>query len=226
MKFAVIMFPGSTGEDIYHAIRDELGEEVEYVSHEVENLDGYDGIILPGGASYGGYLRGGAIASLSPVMNGVKKAAEEGKLVLGISDGFQILLESGLLPGAMLPNESLKFVCRPVKVKVTNNETIFTSEYGANEVVTIPVAHYEGNYYCDEETLKILKEKKQIVFTYEDNPNGSLENIAGIINEKGNVLGMMPYPERAVNELIGGTDGLPLFKSIVKHWRETHVIHS
>jgi phosphoribosylformylglycinamidine synthase len=159
-------------------------------------------------------------------MNEVIKAAEAGKPVLGVCNGFQILLEAGLLPGAMKRNESLHFICRPVELKVENNKTMFTGEYNEGEIITIPVAHGEGNYYCDEETFQKLKENNQIVFTYENNPNGSLANIAGIVNEKGNVLGMMPHPERAVDELLGGADGLKLFRSIVKHWREANVINA
>lgn len=225
MKFAVIVFPGSNCDiDMYHAIKDELGEEVEYVWHDTESLDEYDGILLPGGFSYGDYLRCGAIARFSNVMKEVVKAAEAGKPVLGVCNGFQILLEAGLLPGAMKRNESLKFICRPVELKVVNNETMFSNAYEKDEVITIPIAHGEGNYYCDEETLASLKKNNQIVFTYENNPNGSLVDIAGIVNEKGNVLGMMPHPERAVDELLGGADGLKLFQSIVKQWRETHVV--
>ncbi|MEQ2527803.1 phosphoribosylformylglycinamidine synthase subunit PurQ [Bacillaceae bacterium CLA-AA-H227] len=225
MKFAVIVFPGSNCDvDMYHAIKDELGEEVEYVWHDTENLDQYDGILLPGGFSYGDYLRTGAIARFSKVMQEVVKAAKAGKPVLGVCNGFQILLESGLLPGAMRRNESLKFICRPTQLKVVNNETMFSSAYGDGERIQIPIAHGEGNYYCDEETLEKLKANNQIVFTYENNPNGSLENIAGIINEQGNVLGMMPHPERAVDKLLGGADGLKLFQSIVKQWREANVV--
>jgi phosphoribosylformylglycinamidine synthase len=211
---------------MYHAIKDELGEQVEYVWHDSESLAEFDGILLPGGFSYGDYLRTGAIARFSNVMNEVIKAAEAGKPVLGVCNGFQILLEAGLLPGAMKRNESLHFICRPVELKVENNKTMFTGEYNEGEIVTIPVAHGEGNYYCDEETFQKLKENNQIVFTYENNPNGSLANIAGIVNEKGNVLGMMPHPERAVDELLGGSDGLKLFRSIVKHWREANVINA
>ncbi|MFE8701305.1 phosphoribosylformylglycinamidine synthase subunit PurQ [Cytobacillus sp. FJAT-54145] len=227
MKFAVVVFPGSNCDiDMFHAIKDELGEEVEYVWHDVKNLDEFDGILLPGGFSYGDYLRSGAIARFSNVMQEVVKAAEAGKPVLGVCNGFQILLESGLLPGAMRRNESLKFICKPVQLKVENNETMFSSEYSQGEVIMIPIAHGEGNYYCDQETLQQLKDNNQIVFTYDNNPNGSLENIAGIVNEKGNVLGMMPHPERAVDELLGGADGLKLFKSIVKQWREANVINA
>ena len=225
MKFAVLVFPGSNCDlDMYHAIKDELGEEAEYVWHDATDLSAYDGILVPGGFSYGDYLRCGAMANQSNVMKEVKKAAEAGKPVLGVCNGFQILTEAGLLPGALLRNRDLKFICRTVGLKVENNNTGFTNGYEAGEVINIPIAHGEGNYYCDDATLQRLKDNNQIVFTYDgDNPNGSLENIAGIINERGNVLGMMPHPERAVNELIGGADGLNLFKSIVKQWRESNV---
>jgi phosphoribosylformylglycinamidine synthase subunit PurQ / glutaminase len=224
VKFAVIVFPGSNCDvDMYHAIKDELGEEVEYVWHDETDLSGFDGVLLPGGFSYGDYLRSGAIARFSNVMKEVVKAAEAGKPVLGVCNGFQILLEVGLLPGAMKRNENLKFMCRPVNLKVVNNQTSFTSDYEKDEIISIPIAHGEGNYYCDDETLQTLKENNQIVFTYETNPNGSLVDIAGITNERGNVLGMMPHPERAVDELLGSADGLKLFKSIVKNWRESHV---
>ncbi|GKU84519.1 phosphoribosylformylglycinamidine synthase subunit PurQ [Niallia sp. NCCP-28] len=228
MKFAVIVFPGSNCDvDMFHAIKDELGEEVEYVWHDAESLEGFDGILLPGGFSYGDYLRTGAIARFSNVMKEVVKAAEAGKPVLGVCNGFQILLEAGLLPGAMRRNDRLKFICRPVELKVTNNQSMFSSVYEEEEVITVPIAHGEGNYYCDEETLVKLKENNQIIFTYNgENPNGSLENIAGIINEKGNVLGMMPHPERAVDELLGGADGLKIFQSIVKQWREANVVNA
>ncbi|EPD50370.1 phosphoribosylformylglycinamidine synthase subunit PurQ [Paenisporosarcina sp. FSL H8-0542] len=228
MKFAVLVFPGSNCDlDMYHAIKDELGEEAEYVWHDTKDLSGYDGILLPGGFSYGDYLRCGAIAQFSNVMSEVKKAADAGKPVLGICNGFQILTEAGLLPGALLRNKNLKFMCRTVDLTVVNNNTMFTAEYAKDQVIQVPIAHGEGNYSCDEETLASLKANNQIVFTYtNDNPNGSVEDIAGIINERGNVLGMMPHPERAVHELIGGTDGLALFKSIVKQWRESHVSHA
>lgn len=228
MKFAVIVFPGSNCDiDMYHAIKDELGEQVEYVWHDSESLAEFDGILLPGGFSYGDYLRTGAIARFSNVMNEVIKAAEAGKPILGVCNGFQILLEAGLLPGAMKRNESLSFICRPVELKVENNQTMFTGDYKEGEIITIPIAHGEGNYYCDEETLEKLTANHQIVFTYHgQNPNGSLADIAGIMNEKGNVLGMMPHPERAVDKLLGGSDGLKLFRSIVKHWREANVVRA
>ena len=226
MKFAVIVFPGSNCDiDMFHAIQDELGEEVEYVWHDREDLSEFDGILLPGGFSYGDYLRSGAIARFSNVMKGVVKAIEEGKPVLGVCNGFQILLEAGLLPGAMRRNIDLKFICQTVTLKVENTGTGFTSLYEKGEEIRIPVAHGEGNYFCDEETLAQLKENGQIAFTYEGtNPNGSVENIAGITNAQGNVLGMMPHPERAVDAQLGSKDGLALFQSIVKHWRNSHVV--
>lgn len=225
MKFAVIVFPGSNCDvDMYHAIEDALGEEVEYVWHSADNLDQYDGVLLPGGFSYGDYLRCGAIARFSNIMSEVVKAAAAGKPVLGVCNGFQILVEAGLLPGALHRNDGLKFICRDVQLKVENNESIFTTGYQKDEVITVPIAHGEGNYYCDDATLAELKENNQIIFTYAgENPNGSLENIAGITNKQGNVLGMMPHPERAVEELLGSQDGLKIFQSIVKNWRETHV---
>ena len=226
MRFAVIVFPGSNCDvDMYHAAKDELGAEAEYVWHDATSLEGFDAVLLPGGFSFGDYLRTGAIARFSPVMNEVVKAAEAGKPVFGVCNGFQVLLEAGLLPGAMRRNKSLKFLCRQVNLTVKNNETMFTSLYNKDEVIQIPIAHGEGNYYCDEQTLAALKQNNQIVFTYEGtNPNGSIEDIAGIMNEQGNVLGMMPHPERAVDPLLGGADGLKLFKSIVKQWRESHAV--
>ena len=225
MKFAVLVFPGSNCDiDMYHAIKDELGEEVEYVWHTENSLEGFDGALVPGGFSYGDYLRCGAMANQSNVMKALKDFAAAGKPVLGVCNGFQILTEAGLLPGALLRNKNLKFMCRTVQLKVENNNSLFTNQYEAGEVINIPIAHGEGNYYCDEETLAELKANNQIAFTYEgENPNGSLEDIAGIINKEGNVLGMMPHPERAANEIVGGADGLKLFKSIVKQWREQHV---
>ncbi|MEH7223376.1 phosphoribosylformylglycinamidine synthase subunit PurQ [Bacillus sp. JJ1566] len=223
MKFAVIVFPGSNCDvDMYHAIKDALGEEVEYVDHHETNLEQFDGILLPGGFSYGDYLRTGALARFSNVMEEVVKAAEAGKPILGVCNGFQILLEAGLLPGAMRRNEKLKFMCRPVQLRVENDQSMFTSEYEAGEVITVPIAHGEGNYYCDEQTLARLQANNQIAFTYYGtNPNGSIADIAGITNERGNVLGMMPHPERAVEDLLGSADGVKLFQSIVKNWRLT-----
>ncbi|MFP7486543.1 phosphoribosylformylglycinamidine synthase subunit PurQ [Priestia filamentosa] len=227
MKFAVIVFPGSNCDvDMYHAIKDELGEEVEYVRHTEKDLSRFDGILLPGGFSYGDYLRCGAISRFANVMEEVQKAAKAGKPVLGVCNGFQILLESGLLPGAMQRNENLKFICEPLTLVVENNKTMFTNAYKEKQEITIPVAHGEGNYYCSEELLEELEENNQIAFCYKDNPNGSVSDIAGITNKEGNVLGMMPHPERAVSELLGSADGLQLFQSIVRQWRENHVITS
>lgn len=225
MKFAVLVFPGSNCDiDMFHAIKDELGEEVEYVWHTATSLDGFDGALVPGGFSYGDYLRCGAMANQSNIMSALKEFAAQGKPVLGVCNGFQILTEAGLLPGALIRNKNLKFMCRTVQLKVENNNTLFTNGYEEEEVINIPIAHGEGNYYCDDETLASLQANNQIVFTYEgENPNGSLADIAGIINKEGNVLGMMPHPERAANEIVGGADGLKLFKSIVKQWREQHV---
>ncbi|TLS34970.1 phosphoribosylformylglycinamidine synthase subunit PurQ [Pseudalkalibacillus caeni] len=224
MKFAVIVFPGSNCDvDMYHAIADELGEEASYVRFDETSLEGFDAVLLPGGFSYGDYLRSGAIARFAPIMKEVIKAAEAGKPVLGVCNGFQILLEAGLLPGAMKRNDRLKFMCRPVELIVENNQTLFTNGYEKNEVITVPIAHGEGNYYCDEKTLKELEESNRIAFRYQSNPNGSVADIAGITNKEGNVLGMMPHPERAVDRLLGSNDGLKLFKSILHNWREAYV---
>ncbi len=223
MKFAVIVFPGSNCDvDMYHAAADGIQCSVEYVPHTAADLAAYDGILLPGGFSYGDYLRCGAIARFSPVMEAVKREAEAGKLVLGVCNGFQILLEAGLLPGAVYRNESLKFHCRPVTLRVERSDTAFTNAYAEGQLLNIPIAHGEGNYYCDDATLAELRRNRQIVFTYESNPNGSLEDIAGIINAEGNVLGMMPHPERAVEELLGSDDGLGMFQSMLKAWRDAN----
>lgn len=220
MKFAVIVFPGSNCDmDMLWAIKDIMGAEAEYVRHDADSLAGFDGVLLPGGFSYGDYLRCGAIARFSPIMAEVVRMAEEGKPVFGTCNGFQVLTEAGLLPGALIRNESLHFICKTVPLKVTNNETKFTSEYAKDEVIQIPVAHGEGNYTCDEATLAELKANGQIVFTYEgENINGSLESIAGITNKAGNVLGMMPHPERAMEELLGSADGKKFFASILKNF--------
>ncbi|WP_407269816.1 phosphoribosylformylglycinamidine synthase subunit PurQ [Radiobacillus sp. PE A8.2] len=224
MKFAVVVFPGSNCDrDMYHAAKDSLGEEADLVWYQDANLEDYDAILLPGGFSYGDYLRTGAIASTSAIVNQLKQQAAKGVPILGVCNGFQILLEAGLLPGAMLRNKNLKFMCHFEDLVVQNNESMFTSAYTQAETIALPIAHGEGNYYCDEATLAQLQSNNQIVFTYANNPNGSVSDIAGIVNEAGNVLGMMPHPERAVEALLGGDDGLKLFKSVVNHWRETHV---
>lgn len=220
MKFAVIVFPGSNCDlDMYWAMKEIMGADCEYVRYDADSLDGFDGVLLPGGFSYGDYLRCGAIARFANIMSEVIRFAEEGKPVFGTCNGFQILTEAGLLPGALRRNESLKFISKITPLKVVNNQTKFTSEYQADEVIQIPVAHGEGNYYCDDETLAELKANNQIVFTYEgDNINGSVESIAGITNKAGNVLGMMPHPERAMEKLLGSDDGIKFFASILNNF--------
>ncbi|ULO06933.1 phosphoribosylformylglycinamidine synthase subunit PurQ [Paenibacillus sp. 19GGS1-52] len=223
MKFAVLVFPGSNCDiDCYKAVEDTLGEPVEYVWHTATDLSAFDCILVPGGFSYGDYLRCGAISQFAPVMAEVAKAVEQGKFVLGICNGFQILTEAGLLPGALLRNSSMKFRCHDTVLKVVNNETPFTIDYAKGEEIVIPIAHGEGNYYCDEATLAELKANNQIVFTYSDNPNGSVADIAGISNVQGNVVGMMPHPERAANLLLGSEDGKRMFTSILKTWRDQY----
>ncbi len=221
MRFAVIVFPGSNCDlDCYHAIEDVLKEKVDYVWYQEMNLSGYDCIILPGGFSYGDYLRSGAIARFSPIMKEVEKVALQGKYILGICNGFQILLEAGLLPGAMKKNENLQFICSTETIIVNNNKTIFTNQYKQGEEIKIPIAHGEGNYYCDQKTLEELKNNNQVIFKYKTNPNGSVNDIAGIVNKEGNILGMMPHPERAVSDILGTSDGKRLFLSILNNWRE------
>ncbi|THF78782.1 phosphoribosylformylglycinamidine synthase subunit PurQ [Cohnella fermenti] len=222
MKFAVLVFPGSNCDiDMLKAVEDVVQQPVDYVWYTSTDLSEYDAILVPGGFSYGDYLRCGAMAQLAPVMQEVRKAAEAGKFVLGVCNGFQILTEAGLLPGALIRNDSLKFRCHQVGLRVENAGTAFTNDYEQGEVVTIPIAHGEGNFFCDEETLASLNKNNQIVFRYAgDNPNGSLDNIAGICNEKGNVVGMMPHPERAVSELLGSADGARMFTSVLNAWRE------
>lgn len=219
MKFAVIVFPGSNCDvDLYEAIHSVLKEEVEYVDYRETTLDDYDAILIPGGFSYGDYLRCGAIARFAPIMDTIIEKAEQGVPVFGTCNGFQILTEAGLLPGSLHSNIDLKFACKAQKVIVENNQTIFSRFYDEKEEIVLPIAHAEGNYYCDEETLAELEANNQIVFRYasDDNPNGSLANIAGISNKAGNVLGMMPHPERAVEEILGFKDGLKLFQSLAQ----------
>ena len=223
MKFAVIVFPGSNCDaDMLWAIRDIMEVEAEYVRYDETSLQGYDGVLLPGGFSYGDYLRCGAIARFSAIMNEVVRFAEEGKPVFGTCNGFQILTEAGLLPGVLRKNDSLRFICKTVPLKV-NNQTAFTSEYETDEIIQLPVAHGEGNYFCDEQTLQELKANNQIVFTYAENINGSVANIAGITNKAGNVLGMMPHPERAMEALLGSEDGKRFFASMLKNFGKVTV---
>lgn len=227
MKFGVVVFPGSNCDhDTYHVISKVLGQPVNFIWHKNEELDGYDAIILPGGFSYGDYLRTGAIARFSPVMGAVKRFAAEGGLVLGICNGFQILCEAGLLPGALLRNRDLKFRCEHVSIRVEQADTPFTGACQAGQILSVPIAHGEGNFFCDEATLTELEARRQVVFRYcdergeptsEANPNGSLNNIAGVCNPGRNVLGLMPHPERAAESLLGSNDGRSLFVSMVDH---------
>lgn len=218
MKFAVVKFPGSNCDiDLYEAIKNVLHADVEYVSSKTTSLDGFDAVMLPGGFSYGDYLRPGAIARFTNIMPAIIKMANEGRFVFGTCNGFQILTEAGLLPGVLKRNDSQKFVCDHVNLKVENNKTAFTEEYDKDEIITLPIAHAEGSFYVDTKTLADLERNNQVVFRYSDvNPNGSLNDIAGIVNKRGNILGMMPHPERAVEAILGGTDGIPLFKSLLK----------
>ena len=218
LKIAVLVFPGSNcDQDMYHAWKDVMGFDTTYVFHAESSLEQFDAVAIPGGFSYGDYLRCGAIARFSPIMQAVKSFASLGKPVMGVCNGFQILLEAGLLDGALMRNEGLSFICKPTPLRVSNNVSMFTSAYNENQIINIPIAHGEGNYYCDEETYSRLKTNRQIVFEYAENPNGSVNNIAGITNKQGNVMGMMPHPERAVESLLGLIDGLPVFESIQQH---------
>ena len=226
MHFGVVVFPGSNCDhDCYHAAKHLVGCEASYLWHKDEVLPALDCVIIPGGFSYGDYLRAGAIARVSPIMGAISRFVEDGGLVLGICNGFQVLLEAGLLPGAMQRNDSLRFVCQHQLLRVENTTTPFTSGYRSGQVVNIPIAHAEGNYYADPETVADLEAHGQIVFRYCDasgdvtaaaNPNGSVSNIAGLCNRSGNVLGMMPHPERAAEAILGSTDGLALFESLVQ----------
>jgi len=225
MKFGIVTFPGSNCDyDAYHAVVDQLGEEAVYLWHKDHDLQGSDVLILPGGFSYGDYLRAGAIARFSPIMQEVVAHAERGAPVLAICNGFQIACEAGLLPGALLRNAELKFICEVVRLRVENADTLFTSGYQVGQVLRIPIAHGEGRYTADAETLDRLEGEGRVAFRYVShggqpdlaaNVNGSMRNIAGIVSERGNVLGMMPHPERAVDALLGSADGLPLFESIL-----------
>ena len=226
MKFAVVVFPGSNCDhDAYHAAKHVLGAEAEFVWHKDTSLAGADVVVLPGGFAHGDYLRTGAVARFSPVMHEVKKFAAAGGPVLGICNGFQVLTESGLLPGALLRNRSVKFQCEHVFVKVEQTDTPFTLSCHTGQVLRIPIAHGEGNYYAEPDVLARLEKNRQVVFRYttadgqataDANPNGSLHNIAGLCNESRNVVGLMPHPERACELAIGSSDGLVLFESVVK----------
>lgn len=225
MKFAVIVFPGSNCDhDAYHAAKHVLGHDTAFVWHKESSLEGADVVILPGGFSHGDYLRTGAIARFSPIMSVVRRFAASGAPVLGICNGFQILLEAGLLPGAMLRNADLKFHCEHVGVRVEATDTPFTQLCAPGQVLSLPIAHGEGNYFADADVLRRLDERRQVVFRYcspdgevtaQANPNGSLRNIAGICSDERNVVGLMPHPERACEHALGSADGLVLFESVV-----------
>ena len=225
MNLAIVRFPGSNCDDDTRHVLESLGATVRMVWHLEERLEGVDAVVLPGGFSYGDYLRSGAVAAKSPIMGAVSAFAARGGPVLGICNGFQILTEAGLLPGALTRNPALHFVCKGVHIRVERADTLFTGEYEESEVLRVPVAHHEGRYYADMRTLEGLEQNHQIVFRYctpegqideAASPNGSLNNIAGIVNERGNVLGMMPHPERAADALLGSEDGLPLFRSLLE----------
>ncbi len=224
MKFGIVVFPGSWSErDMHYAVSDVIGFDAEYIWHRETDVDGFDAILLPGGFSYGDHLRCGAIAAHSPVMDAIKQFAEDGGFVFGSCNGFQILCESGLLPGALIRNNHLEFRCSPIALRVETTDTPFTSTYCQNDRVMMPISHGEGNYQADDATIAELEESGRVVFRYVDgsnelsaaaNPNGSINNIAGIINEGGNVLGMMPHPERACEPILGSSDGNQLWRSI------------
>jgi phosphoribosylformylglycinamidine synthase len=225
-KVGVLVFPGSNCDyDAYYGVKKVLGQDAEFVWHKDKKLRYYDAIVIPGGFSYGDYLRAGAIARFSPVMDSVVEYVEKGNPVIGICNGFQILVEMNLLPGALIPNDHLKFRCDDIHLKVINNETKFTSRFDKNEVIKMPVAHQSGNYYAEDKVIEELEQENRIVFKYcdkagniteEANPNGSIKNIAGILNKEGNVLGMMPHPERAMEPILQSTDGADIFKSLLE----------
>jgi len=217
VRAGVVVFPGSNCDhDIYNVMKNIMNTDTKFLWHKEGSIGDRNLIILPGGFSYGDYLRCGAIAKFSPLMSDVIRFADKGGIVIGICNGFQVLCETGLLPGALLRNENLKFICKTVTLKVENNKSIFTGEYKIKEEINIPVAHGEGNFYCDDETLTELIGNNQILFRYTENPNGSVDNIAGIQNVRRNVFGMMPHPERASDDILGNTDGERFFKSVVE----------
>lgn len=225
-RFGIVVFPGTwSDEDCHHAISDVMGHKADYIFHKETNLTNYDCLILPGGFSYGDYLRPGAIARFSPIMESVIEFANAGGLVIGICNGFQILCESGLLPGTLMRNNQLQFRCQWVDLRVEKTQSPFTQSFSANQLIKIPISHGDGNYFADSSTLRELENNNQVAFRYvstsgsvskETNPNGSISHIAGITNKPGNVLGMMPHPERAVEEILGGEDGKMIFQSIVR----------
>jgi phosphoribosylformylglycinamidine synthase len=226
MKFGILVFPGSNCDrDCHHVLTRELGESADFVWHRETSVDEFDAIVIPGGFSYGDYLRAGAVARISPVMEAVHSFADRGGPVIGICNGFQILLECGMLPGAMLRNDTLRFICKPVHMRVATRRTPFTRRFEVDDVVSFPIANAEGNYFIDDDGYERLRDEDRIVFEYcdesgavtpESNPNGSVFNIAGICNGGGNVVGLMPHPERAAERVLGGTDGLEVFRGAVE----------
>ena len=234
VRFGVVVFPGSNCDhDAYHAAKHVLGQDARFIWHEEESVGDVDVVIVPGGFSYGDYLRSGAIARFSPIMQDVVRFANEGGLVLGICNGFQILCEAGVLPGTLLRNESLRFVSKAATLRVENAETPFTGALQPGQVVTFPVAHGEGRYFAEDDVLDQLEANNQILFRYstpdgdltnDANPNGSVRNIGGLINEDGNVCGLMPHPERCVEAMIGGTDGRFIFQSLIEHVEAEHAV--
>ncbi|MDZ7636638.1 MAG: phosphoribosylformylglycinamidine synthase subunit PurQ [Bryobacterales bacterium] len=219
MRFGVVVFPGSNCDhDAFHAVTQDLGHSAEMLWHQDESLRGVDAVILPGGFSYGDYLRCGAIAKFSPLMQAVKAFATDGGPVLGICNGFQILVEAGLLPGALVRNRGLRFVCKTVALRVETRDTPFTNALLKGDILHVPIAHGEGCYVAEQATLDALEAEDRVVFRYLDNPNGSMRDIAGILNEGRNVLGMMPHPERATSQLMGSIDGLAILRSIVAEY--------
>ena len=224
MRFGVVVFPGSNCDhDAWHAVSHNLGHQAEFIWHDSASLGDVEAVILPGGFSYGDYLRAGAIARFAPVMESVAEFAREGGLVLGICNGFQILVESGLLPGALLRNRNLRFVCRPVTLRVESVNTPFTCAATPGQLMKVPVAHGEGCYFADPRTLDALEAEDRVVLRYVDNPNGSLRDIAGICNEQRNVMGLMPHPERASDPLLGSADGKVILESMVRSLVAAHV---
>lgn len=219
-KFGVVVFPGSNCDhDAYSTLKHVLNQDVKYLWHKDSSIGDRNVIVIPGGFSYGDYLRCGAIARFSSIMKEVVDFANKGGIVMGICNGFQIVCEAGLLPGVLLRNANLKFICKNVTLNIENKKSIFTNQYNGKskkDKIVVPIAHAEGNYFCDDVTLKELEDNDRILFRYDDNPNGSLENIAGITNKTGNVMGMMPHPERASEEIIDGTDGRYIFESVIE----------
>ncbi len=225
MKFGVLVFPGSNCDhDTWHVLAEITRQPVTFLWHDSEDLQNVDAVLVPGGFAYGDYLRTGAIARFSPVMQSVRRFADAGGLVLGICNGFQILTESGLLPGALMRNAGLKYICKQVHLRTATTNSPFTSQLRPDQVLRIPIGHMEGNYYCDAETLRELQSEDRIAFRYcdaggsltpESNPNGSLDNIAGVLNQGRNVLGMMPHPDRSSESILGSADGLAIFQSMI-----------